>query len=113
MIRRKGGEIMSLRQEALMEDFKKEFHKRVMFLKQALSIIIPLSEEDKAIFENGMATLIDLDEELQNAETVREISKYVDLDEAEKSWEIIKRELDVCNVSEKTLISPKWEGRDS
>lgn len=104
---------MSLRQEALMEDFKKEFHKRAMFLKQALSIIIPLSEEDKAVFENGMETLMDLDDELQNAETVREISKYVDLDEVEKSWETVKRELDVCNVSEKTLISPKREGRDS
>lgn len=98
---------MSLRQEALMEDFKKEFHKRVMFLKQALSIIIPLSEEDKMTFENGIETLMSLDEELQNADTVREISKYVDLDEVEKSWDIIKKEMDVCNVAEKTLISPR------
>lgn len=98
---------MSLRQEALMEDFKKEFHKRVMFLKQALSIIIPLSEEDKMTFENGIETLMSLDEELQNADTVREISKYVDLDEVEKSWDIIKKEMEVCNVTENILISPK------
>ena len=59
---------MSKLQMDVVNDFKAQFHKRVEFLRQ------------------GIDMLVSFDEELQDSESLRELSDLVDLDELTKKW---------------------------
>lgn len=85
---------MSKRQLDIADDFRKEFHKRADFLSKSLSIIRPITEEDKRLLQVGMDMLSSLDEELQRAETLRDFAEILDVEKLEANWEDVKKVAD-------------------
>ena len=77
---------MSKLQMDVVNDLKAQFHKRVEFLRESMQIIIPMTEEDRQLMQQGIDMLVSFDEELQDSESLRELSDLVDLDELTKKW---------------------------
>lgn len=85
---------MSKLQMDVVNDFKEQFHKRVEFLKESIQIIIPMTEEDKELIQQGIDMLVSFDEELQDSESLRELSDLVDLDELTEKWPASSKVID-------------------
>ena len=81
---------MSKKQLEAVNDFRNELHKRVEFLSDALSIIIPITKEDEEMIKVGIDMLTSFDNELQSAQSLRELSEYVDVDKITEQWEDTK-----------------------
>lgn len=86
---------MSKRQVELAKDFRKYVHERVQFLVQSLPIIVPLTEEDSKKMRIGIDMIQSIDEKLQKAETARDFSEIIDLDDIEDTWPLLKNQLDI------------------
>ena len=61
---------MSKLQMDVVNDFKSQFHKRVEFLRESMQIIIPMTEEDKQLMQQGIDMLVSFDEDSLSLELV-------------------------------------------
>lgn len=90
---------MSKRQLDVANDFREEFHKRVEFLQKSISVIIPITEEDANLLKMGVEMLTSFDEELQSAETLRDFSEFVDVEQLANQWPDIKQKAEMTSMA--------------
>lgn len=91
--------VMSKRQLDVANDFREEFHKRVEFLQKSISVIIPITDEDANLLKMGVEMLTSFDEELQSAETLRDFSEFVDVEQLANQWPDIKQKAETTSMA--------------
>lgn len=63
----------------VVEEFKKIMITRLRDVMMALPALVPQSEDDKALFKRSMNALLNMVYNLEHAENVREIGRYIDV----------------------------------
>ena len=71
----------------IVEEFKKVIVSHMKDVMIALPAIIPQSKEDEIIFKRGMQAISDVVYDLEHAETIRELSKHLDVQRIVKDFD--------------------------
>lgn len=81
-------------------EFKEELLKNLKVLVDDIPMFVPANDIDKKILTIGLDMLSTLKTDIENAKTIGELSRYIDIGKIEDDWEQIKTQVMNINSSE-------------
>lgn len=80
----------------MAKDFRDELVANLTVLVDTVPLLIPIDNIDKKILNIGVDMLKTLKTDLEDAQTVGELSRYINLTKLEDNWDELRR--DVINI---------------
>lgn len=90
-------------------EMRKFFHSELSTLEEIVPIINPVSEDDKNAFVLMLNMLRGIDERLQKATTLNEVSDLLDMDALEEPWAEHQKMIASTAIEAKRYIYDKVE----
>lgn len=90
-------------------EMRKFFHSELLTLEEIVPIINPVSEDDKHAFALMLNMLRGIDERLQKATTLNEVSDLLDMEALEEPWHEQERVIAAMAKEAKHYIYSKVE----
>lgn len=95
---------MSKRQYDNFMLIREMFKKEVENIQELIQIIIPQSEEDKQQFNLFLSMITQINNRMQSANNLADVSDILNFDELENDWEELKETIDYYTFQEKENI---------
>ncbi len=78
----------NIREDAqIVSEFAKITANRFKDVMRALPALVPQSEEDKILFKKGLEVMSEIVSDIENASSVREYGKYIDIDKVIRDFD--------------------------